>query len=136
ALAMPAAEPAKTRDFTFRYVATVTGLKPGQTARLWLPVPPSDEDQDVRIIRRDLPAEGKIDKEPKYGNQILYLEAAAGDDGKVTAAITYNVKRREVTRGSSDKVSDMERELFLKADKLVPVGGKPLKLLEGKMLPD
>src|SRR5262249_52266211 len=67
--------------------------------------------------------------------EILYVEATAGDEGKVTLAMTYRVKRNEV-RGESAKVTDAERELYLQPDKLVPIGGKPTTLLEGKKLPE
>jgi len=43
----------RTREFLFTYGATVTGLKPGQTARVWVPVPPSNEDQRVRMVPRE-----------------------------------------------------------------------------------
>jgi hypothetical protein len=132
---LPAAEPARLREFSFRYEASVVGLKPGQTARVWLPVPASDEDQKVEIVKRELPAEGKIDKESKYGNQILYVEAPADKDGKLTLAMIYRVKRNEV-RGEMGMLSEAEREQFLKPDKLVPIGGKPMTLIEGKKLPD
>ena len=42
-----ATTPSHSRTFLFTYGATVTGLTPGQTARLWLPVPPSNADQEV-----------------------------------------------------------------------------------------
>jgi uncharacterized protein (TIGR03000 family) len=45
----------RSREFLFTYGATVTGLKPGQAARVWLPVPPSNEDQRVRRGPRELP---------------------------------------------------------------------------------
>src|SRR5262245_10773507 len=90
---LPAAEPAKTREFNFRYEATVTGMKPGQNTRVWLPVASSSEDQKVEIVKREVPGDGKIEKESKYGNQILYAEVPADPDGKVTLAVTYRVKR-------------------------------------------
>ena len=40
---------AKSRTFEFTYGATVTGLKPEQEARIWLPVPATNEDQEVKI---------------------------------------------------------------------------------------
>src|SRR3954453_14357196 len=88
--------PPRTREFHFRYQATVTGLKPGEVARVWLPVPPSNADQEVSIVERDLPAAGKFDKEPEYGNRILYVEAAANGQGKVPLSLTYRIKRKEV----------------------------------------
>src|SRR4051812_7775315 len=39
----------RQRDFLFTYTARVTGLKPGQAARIWLPVPPSDATQQVKV---------------------------------------------------------------------------------------
>jgi len=48
----------RTREFLFTYGATVTGLKPGQTARVWVPVPPSNEDQRVRMVPREQPFRG------------------------------------------------------------------------------
>src|SRR5262249_1796265 len=45
----------RTREFLFTYGATVTGLRPGQTARVWVPVPPSNEDQRVRRVPHEQP---------------------------------------------------------------------------------
>ena len=47
----------KKRTFLFTYAGTVTGLKPGEKARVWLPVPPTNDDQDVKLESQDLPAE-------------------------------------------------------------------------------
>src|SRR5262245_1803761 len=41
-------EAPRVRTFQFTYAATITGMKPGQDARVWLPVPPSDDDQEVK----------------------------------------------------------------------------------------
>ena len=40
--------PEKSRSFTFVYAATVTGLPPGTRARVWLPVPATNDEQQVR----------------------------------------------------------------------------------------
>src|SRR6266849_2503184 len=48
----------KTRTFRFTYRATVVDLAPGKVARIWLPVPTSNEDQDIQLIAKQLPAEG------------------------------------------------------------------------------
>ncbi|HEV3444329.1 MAG TPA: TIGR03000 domain-containing protein, partial [Gemmataceae bacterium] len=50
------ANAAKARTFLFTYGGTITGLTPKQTARIWLPVPPRDEDQDVEMVSQQLPA--------------------------------------------------------------------------------
>lgn len=123
-----------SRAFLFTYSAKVTGLEPGQEARIWLPVATTNDDQVVTVVKQS--PEGKITKESKYGNSIYYLQAKAGVDGSLPVSITYRVNRREV-RGDANAgtISRAEAELFLKPDAKVPVAGKPLMLLVDKSLP-
>src|SRR5437879_3581470 len=89
-------EASRTRTFLFTYSATVTGLPAGKVARIWLPVPPSNEDQEVSIVSRSLPAKEQLAREAKYGNQVLYVEAQANAHGTIPVSVTYRVSRREV----------------------------------------
>ncbi len=126
--------PAPARTFRFTYAATVTGLKPGQAVRIWLPVPPANEDQDVQVISQQLPGPGRRGRDATYGNSILYVEASANERGEIPLQRVYRVSRREV--GSEAVGEDAKQiERLLQPDARVPVGGKPLKLLEGKQLP-
>ena len=127
-------EKPKTREFLFTYEATLTGLEPGAVARVWLPVPPSNEDQEVTIEK--LPPGVRIDKEPKFGNLILYAATRTGRDGTAKLSVTYRVLRHEVKAEDDDEGTDFfGLDLFLKPDAKVPVTGKPLALLEGRNLP-
>ena len=130
------ASPAKTRTFAFSYSARLTGLEPGKNARIWIPVPPSNEDQEVKIESKDLPGAEQISTEPKYGNQVLYVEGKADNQGMISLAVTYRVQRREV-RGDLQRqvtIADMS-ESFLKPDTRVPGGGKSMELIRDKELP-
>jgi transglutaminase-like putative cysteine protease len=126
----------RSRTFLFTYSAAVTNLEPGTKARIWLPIPPSNAEQDLKIEDKNLPAEAKIGKDGQYGNEILYLEAAAGKDGSIPLKISYRVTRREV-RGE-DKPTEDEKQLarYLQADALVPVGGKSLELIKDRNVPE
>src|SRR2546428_10705269 len=95
----PSAKASKARTFAFTYSAIVTGLTPGKSARIWLPVPPANEDQDVKTDSKELPGPEQINTEPKYSNQIRYVEAKADDQGMIPLAITYQVQRRGGRRG-------------------------------------
>ena len=131
--------PPKAREFLFSYQATVTGLNPGQTARIWLPVAPSNADQTATIASQKLPdgARSEIGKEPKYQNSILYIEAKADAQGNVPVEVVFRVKRNEVKGDASNMKEDLaEIEKYLAPDAKVPIGGKPLTLLEGKALPE
>ena len=125
------------RAFEFTYAATVTDMKPGQTARIWLPVPPSNEEQKVEIVKKDLPVEGRIQTARPHGNRILYLEAKANASGEISVRLKYRVKRRELTRDRPARGGEDAKELarLLEANRRVPISGKPLELLKGKKVP-
>ena len=126
----------KSRSFLFTYSATVTDLPAGKVARIWLPVPPSNSDQDVQIVSKQLPGEGRISREPKFGNQILYVEAKAGPDGKIPLELTYRITRREVKSSLGTPSQNSEQlAMYLEPDAKVPISGKPLDLIKDKVLP-
>jgi transglutaminase-like putative cysteine protease len=133
-----AAQPPRTRTFEFTYAGAVSGLNPGQTARVWLPVPRSGGEQDLEVVSTDLPAEGKTATEPAFGNRVLSFEAKADDTGKVPFKVVYRVTRRELKGEAAKALQEDAEEIarFLRADAMVPVGGKSLGLLKGKRLPD
>jgi transglutaminase-like putative cysteine protease len=128
-----AARPRQARTFVFTYRATVTGVPAGETVRVWLPVPSSSADQDVRLVPQDPPGKHEVNREPIYGNRILYVQAKADAGGKVPVEVSYRVTRREVT-AEPGKDDGESLEKFLRANAKVPVGGKTLKLLKGKEL--
>jgi transglutaminase-like putative cysteine protease len=127
----------RTRAFEFTYVATVTDVKPGQTVRIWLPVPPSNEEQKVEILEKTLPVEGRIETAQAHGNRIFYLEAKANARSEISLRLKYRVKRRELTRDKPVKGGEDAKELarLLEANRRVPITGKPLELLKGKKVP-
>jgi transglutaminase-like putative cysteine protease len=127
----------KSRTFLFTYSATLTELPAGKSARVWLPVPSSNDYQTVEIAdTKSLPAGYKIAKEPAYGNQMLYAAVKPDKDGNATLAITYKVTRREVKGASASDVPDIAKvPRYLQPDSLVPITGKPLELLKDKELP-
>ena len=129
---------AKRREFFFAYCTRIAGLEPGQPARVWVPVPPSDQDQVVTVVQWSLPGLARVGKEPKHGNKVLYVEASADEQGTVPLALKYRVKRHAVRTdvrlpGDTDEAEDPQ--LFLRPDANVPVGGAPLNLLAGRKLP-
>jgi len=125
----------RSRTFQFTYAATVTGLKPDETARIWLPVPQTTEEQDVSLITA--PKDAKLTTETKFGNKMYYLEAKADADGKIPVEMAFLVKRKEVKGERPLSAEDKARLAdFLKPDSKVPIDGKPLDLIKDKKLPD
>ena len=128
------ADESKSRTFRFSYETTVTGLKPDETARIWLPIPQTTDDQEVTQTSSHFPVQAKIGTEAEYGNRMYYLEPSADRNGKISLRVSYTVRRKEV-RGETNKslMGDLSR--FLKPDLLAPTDGKHNKLIEGKTLP-
>ena len=98
----------RTRTFQFTYSATVTGLKPDEAARIWLPVPQTTNDQDVTVVAA--PKDAKLTKEKKSGNAMYYLEARADADGKIPLEMAFLVKRKEV-KGEEKLSADEKAKL-------------------------
>jgi transglutaminase-like putative cysteine protease len=131
-----AADEPKTRTFQFTYSATVTGLPENKQAQIWLPVPPSNSEQHVRILKTSAPAKEKIATEPLYGNRIFFVKGKADAGGKINVAVTYLISRREL-KAEATKKEDGSGSLdrFLQPDAKVPVTGKPLELIKDTQLP-
>ena len=72
-----ASDRAKVRRFRLEYGATLQELPPGKDVHVWLPVPTSNDHQQIREISRTLPAEAKEGVEAKYGNHMLYFQSRA-----------------------------------------------------------
>ncbi len=128
-----------TRHFQFHYRFDIVDLKPGDKARVWLPTPQSSASQQVTQLDSQLPAEATFHTEPKYGNRILYFEAEAPEEGRLSIDVPYHIERREIASagvGESAELSPNHREKFLQANTKVPVDGKPLELLSGITLSD
>jgi transglutaminase-like putative cysteine protease len=123
--------PADSRTFEFRYAAKIEGLPDGAEYRLWIPLPPSNAEQTVTIIDRNVPPGSRTTREVKFGNELLFV-ASKTTNQPLDVSLTYKIKRMEV-RGQ--QASKDDPAMFLKPDARVPVGGKSLTLLRGKELP-
>ncbi len=130
---------ASQRSFDFTYAAKIKELPAGANVRVWIPIPPSNEHQQVKRISSSLPTSlSGIDVESKYANRIHYFACQPAKSGMIDFSVTYRVHRTEV-RGLKSKVgtelTDGQRQLFLSASSKVPVGGKPVALLAELRLP-
>lgn len=129
----------KVREFTFHYRFQVKGLlqrpEPNRNVvRLWVPHPTSSECQTVTLLTAAAPDRFSEHEEPDFGNKILFLETVIPENGAFAVDLPYRVTRHEVLmtapRTKADNSFDeKQRQLFLRADELVPKSGKPLALL-------
>jgi hypothetical protein len=104
----------RERDaFEFRYRATLPPL--AAPARMWLPLPRTDEFQTVEIVSLEVPGKQRVLEDPANANRVLFLELAP-EDGGTTAEIRFRVERREKAAYEAPA-----SERYLAPEKLVPV---------------
>jgi uncharacterized protein (TIGR03000 family) len=127
---------APQRSFLFTYSTKLTGLTPGKAVKIWIPLPQSSPEQEVRLEKEAFPGKSSIAAEPLYGNKMLFLEAEADKSGTVAVTLTFKVTRQEVkTAAGFRKQGESEKMArFLQPDKLGPITGKPLELIKDKQL--
>jgi len=136
----PKSAKSQSRTFQFIYEAVIKDVPEGKKARVWIPMPVTTADQDVAIEKIEVPGKETIGREKQYGNQMLYFEAEPDKAGEIPLKMTYRVTRREVQTdaeaGKAIKPLASEKiARFLQADKMVPIGGKSLSIIDEAKLP-
>ena len=123
----------RKRTFTLRYGAEVTGLTPGAQLRVWIPVPQTTAHQQITELGRQLPVPGEVGKDRKYGNKMLFFSLPVPTSGKVAFSTQYRVRRQEVRgllpAGAKVKLSAQQKDMFLAANRRVPVQGEKVAAL-------
>jgi transglutaminase-like putative cysteine protease len=128
--------PVATRHFKFTYAATVRGLSPGEPARIWVPLAAENMQQSAEIVGKSFPVNGaQFGRDARYGNEMLYFSAPADADGLIRFSISYLVTRYAAHEETLDDPGTQVEEYALRADTLVPVGGKSLSWIKDTTLP-
>ena len=127
----------ESRAFEFKYGASITELPKDAIVRVWFPVAKSNEQQTVSLTNSTTPSEMQLNRDAKYGNEIGFFEIAKSGDDDVEFELTFDVNRFEAQmNGSKGTLTDEQKLLFLSANELVPLDGKPQELVKEKILPD
>jgi len=116
------------RQFELSYGFTVHVPPGARSVRIWAPVAVSDENQTVSSPEISSPVAMRRTHESEYENEMLYSEVRPEGQAKdIPVEIRYRVARRE---SSGENGSGPPAPRFLRADRLVPIGGKMKTLAE------
>lgn len=129
-----AAEPAKIR-FELHYGMSVLDLEPGQEVAIWLPIPPNNEEQSVKVMSKLFPGPFRETVESAHGNRMFYSKTKVRKEGKLAITVEYDITRNEV-QGAKPGPMKEKLDLYLKPDRLAPADGKHLQLLKELKLPE
>ncbi|MAE64436.1 MAG: transglutaminase [Phycisphaeraceae bacterium] len=101
-------------EFEFLYQARLPKLT--EPAQMWIPLPATDEFQQVDVKSIVAPGRQEILEDKEFGNQVLYLTLDPRDSGR-TVAIRFGIRRLEKSV-YQDATQDPQR--YLAPDRLVP----------------
>jgi hypothetical protein len=105
----------KGRDeFEFLYKATLPQFT--DNARMWIPLPTTDQFQTVTVKSIEAPGQQQTLTEHKYGNRVLFLALSPENSGK-NIELRFNVQRLEKPV-YQDETPDPAR--YLNPERLVP----------------
>lgn len=105
-------------SFEFYYTVTVPTLT--KSAKIWIPIALSDDFQQVTVLKKVVPSQSKILKDPINQNEVLYLDLSPEDSGK-TIEISYAVDRKEKGPYAAP---NPDPALYLVGNALMPIGGR------------
>lgn len=141
-----------TRSFVFTYEVGVRNVDSGERVEVWLPIWTPTPYQKLHRLQIDA-ADADVLVEPKYGNRLLHVVATGtGSSEQTVATVQMTVTRHEVKAPVSPlgeyvaayadrsnvrpvPLSAKERALFLGPNRLVPVGGPAVRLINTSTLP-
>ena len=123
-----AADRPAERSFEFTYSATLDGIPKGAgKVALWIPIPKSDDHQEIRDVRIESPFPVRLTVDPRYGNQTAYIEVDDPDVPSFTVDVSYGVTREEYVHrdfanaGRTGDAGDAAVPRDLEANRLVPL---------------
>lgn len=122
---------ATKRTIRFSYAVKVRDIPAGaQRVSIWVPVPRTDKHQQVRHLDVKSPVPYRMQREPRYGNTILHLDAEAPLPGEIDLQFEALVERRSYSvladRDQADGAKPSPRDL--QSDALVPLDGRIAEL--------
>jgi len=108
------------RNFEFNYKVSLQANS-GQNMKVWIPIPQSNEIQNISKLTIDTDIPYSIKTEEQHGNTYLYADLKEGLAQATDINIHFNVIRKQ--RGAA-KFGELDANQYLKANRLVPVGGR------------
>lgn len=99
--------------FSFVYQATLPELE--EHARMWIPLPSSDDFQIIDITKIEVPGSHQILTDNRFGNKVLFIELEPEDSGS-PILLEFDVQRQEKSMYADTSIP----ETYLAPENLVP----------------
>lgn len=118
-----------SRDLNLSYSFEVK-IPPGaRKISIWIPLPVSDDHQQLKGFKVSSPLPYSLHTDPEYGNTVLWFETAGNQAENLEIKLDVAVRRLAQTpdgKKASSQLSDSKENLhrFLQPDRLVPIDGR------------
>ena len=144
---LPAHSAAATqgRAFEFHYGATIKEVPFGAQVKVWIPIAESNPQQSVKLQNSVSPAPLNFGRDADHQNKIGSFEFTADKSVEPTFELVYEIERKpskpylgKPSNTPKDQASNPNEQTYsryLKANRTVPVTGKPIELLKDVVLP-
>ena len=144
---LPARSVAQTeaRAFEFHYGATIKELPMGAQVKVWVPIAENNPQQSVKLQNSASPAPLSFGRDAEHQNKIGSFEFTADKGIEPKFELVYEIERKaskpyqgEHANKPGDKATNPKEQTYsryLKANRTVPVTGKPIELLKDMVLP-
>ena len=124
------------RHFQLMYSGTIKNLPADSKVRVWIPLAQDTKYQEVIQMKSQLPIDAVEHQESVHGNKMLYYEFAPEKDTDLPFLVSYDIRRSEVNSLAKDDsqvepLTTVQRSNYLQANRLVPIDGRPITLLDG-----
>ncbi len=120
AIALCSCSTVPERNFEFNYKVNLP-INTSQDIKIWIPIPQSNEVQNIQDLTIDTDLAYDIKKEKKHGNMYLLAKIAGGIKAEKVINIHFTANRKSVSSTSLNK-SDASK--YLASNRLVPIHGQ------------
>ena len=105
-------------NFDLTYSTEIMNL-PSDTEELkiWMPLPPTDDAQEIRNLKITCPHKYEIRPEPVYGNRTLFVSIKGRPD-PFTVAANYQVERRRIGAVEAARAPEWDRKYLKLTDRV------------------
>jgi transglutaminase-like putative cysteine protease len=139
-----ASELPKSRNLRLNFQCEVPALpEGGKRVDVWIPVPPSNERQTIKLLNEGELTAGRFTTEKTFGNRLYYLRVDAVDRARPTKIeMVYDCQVHEATVdaakqlvSSSPEVPAAELAPYLAETTMIPIKGRITELARAIKLP-
>jgi transglutaminase-like putative cysteine protease len=148
-------QPPAERKVRLNFTCEIVDLPPGAKAvDLWIPIPTSNERQNIKILNEGESGAGRFTEDKTFGNRLYYrrFEMPPGDGKKpggagrslpVKVELVYDVDVREATVAAAKQLISTSADVpvgkfapYLRETRTIPIKGRITDLARSIQLPD